>query len=488
MSMRALPANPSLDHLRQQARALHRAVRAGDPAAAERVGQVHPDGAPSDQAGFALSAALLVVAREYGFPSWARLKRFVELSVGNVPRPADPLRDVADEFCRLACITYTAEDDPERWARARDLLARQPRLTRSHIWAAAATTQPGTVGRLLDEEPGLARLPGGPYGWSPLFYLAYSRIGWSTPVETVLATARLLLDAGADPNEKHRHSRLPHPLTVLTGVFGEAEDGTERQPAHPCWHELAGLLLIYGADANDPQVLRNRMFRPSSEYLKVILGQGRPIALYLPDPQPGHPAPPQPIDLWRTQLRYAVEHDLVDRVRLLVDKGVNYKAPYTDGRTPFELALARGHDDVIRSLMEVGVEPDERDLFEAVYAGDVATVERLAAEHPDAIERARRIQPNLIAMTASLGSTDMIPLLASLGFDVNMNNGGFVSASMLAPALHQAATRGDLDLARLMLSLGADPNVCDALGRTALDQARNAGHHSVAALLAPLTG
>ena len=130
MPMHALPAHPSLDYLRQQARALQRAMRAGDPAAVHRVGQVHPQGPPADPAGFALSAALLVVAREYGFPSWARLKRFVELSAGYVPRPADPLHDIADEFCRLACLTYTVQDDSERWARAQDLLTAQPRLTR----------------------------------------------------------------------------------------------------------------------------------------------------------------------------------------------------------------------------------------------------------------------------------------------------------------------------------------------------------------------
>jgi Ankyrin repeats (many copies) len=484
MSMRPLPAKPSLDHLRQQARALQRSVRAGDPAAAERLGRVHQS-PPADPAEFAMSAALLTVAREYGFPSWARLRRFVELSAGNVPRPADPLRDVADEFCRLACITYTAEDDPERWERAQGLLADHPRLTRSHIWAAAAATQPGPVGRLLDEEPGLARLPGGPYGWSPLFYLACSRVDGPASVEMVLATARLLLYAGADPNEKHHHPGLPHPLTVLTGVFGGAEDGTERQPAHPYWDELAGLLLISGADANDPQALRNRMFRPSSEYLEVLLGQGRPGARYQPDPRPGDPAP-QPIDLWRIQLRYAVEHDLVDRVRLLVSRAVDHKTPYPDGHTPFDLALARGSDEVARYLVEVGIEPDERDLFAAVYEGDFDTVERLVADHPDFVKRARHSIPNLIALAVSLGSADMIPSLARLGFDLNATNGMF--SSQIAPALHQAATRGDLDLARLMLSLGADPNVRDAFGRTALDHARDAGHDGVVALLDPPPG
>jgi hypothetical protein len=488
MSMRPLPANPNLDHLRQQARALQRAVRGGDPAAVERVDQAHPEGPPDDPAEFALSAALLTVAREYGFPSWARLKRFVDLSAGNVTRPADPLREVADEYCHLACLTYTVEDDPERWERAHYLLEDHPRLTRSHIWAAAAAAQPGTVGRLLHEEPGLARLPGGPYGWAPLFYLAYSRAGWHVPVEMVLATARLLLDADADPNEKHRHPGLPHPLTVLTGVFGEAEDGTERQPAHPHWKELADLLRIYGADANDPQVLHNHMFRRSNEYLEVLLGMGRPVEPYQPDPLPGDAAPPQPIDLWRSQLRYAVEHNLVDRVRLLVELGVNHKAAYPDGHTPFDLAIAHGSAKVARHLKQKGIDPDEWDLFTAVSEGDSAAVERMAALFPDVVKRARRREPNLIAVTAAAGQADMIPLLAELGFDVNATDGMYQLELRSESALHQAAAQGDLKLARLLLSLGADPNACDLLGRTALDHARDAGHRRMVALLTPLTG
>jgi hypothetical protein len=63
------------DHLRGQARALQRAVRAGDAAAVERVREVDPSLLSSP---FRLSTAQLVVAREYGLPSWARLKQHVE--------------------------------------------------------------------------------------------------------------------------------------------------------------------------------------------------------------------------------------------------------------------------------------------------------------------------------------------------------------------------------------------------------------------------
>jgi uncharacterized protein len=82
--MATLPAQPSLDHLRRQARNLLRAARAADSDAAERIGAV------SQQ--LTLAAAQLAVARDYGFPSWLRLKTEVEARTTDLARRAE-------EFC-----------------------------------------------------------------------------------------------------------------------------------------------------------------------------------------------------------------------------------------------------------------------------------------------------------------------------------------------------------------------------------------------------
>ncbi len=73
-----LPTRPHLDHLKRQAKRLLRSLRAGDAEAVERfTTHVHrlrdPDADPP-----ALGDAQLVVAREYGFDSWAALKTRVE--------------------------------------------------------------------------------------------------------------------------------------------------------------------------------------------------------------------------------------------------------------------------------------------------------------------------------------------------------------------------------------------------------------------------
>jgi hypothetical protein len=64
--MAYLPARPDLDQLRHQAKDNLHAAQRGDPDAFARISAV------SDRV--ILSSAQLAVAREYGFPSRARLK------------------------------------------------------------------------------------------------------------------------------------------------------------------------------------------------------------------------------------------------------------------------------------------------------------------------------------------------------------------------------------------------------------------------------
>jgi hypothetical protein len=69
-AMRQLPQRPDLDQLRRQARELLRAAGNGDRSAIRRIGAISKP--------LTLSAAQLAVAREYGFPTWARMKTEVE--------------------------------------------------------------------------------------------------------------------------------------------------------------------------------------------------------------------------------------------------------------------------------------------------------------------------------------------------------------------------------------------------------------------------
>jgi len=83
--MPQLPERPDLDQLRRQARELHRAAVGGDTRSRQRLASVSWR--------VTLTAAQLAIAREYGLPSWPRLKAEVERrrnadpGAGQPPRP-----------------------------------------------------------------------------------------------------------------------------------------------------------------------------------------------------------------------------------------------------------------------------------------------------------------------------------------------------------------------------------------------------------------
>ncbi len=499
-----MPDRPHLDNFRKQARALQRAVRAGDPDAVARLARHHPGAAPGDPSGFQLSAAQFVVAREHGFAGWPRLTRYLRTVAEHgwdTRLGAVPTSDPAEEFCRLACLTYSREDGPERWSRARGLLLRHPDLTTANIYAAAAAARPDDVGRLLAEQPRLVAERGGPLRWRPLFHLVYSRFDPTVPAERVLAVARQLLDAGADPNDGYLFDGLPTPFTLLTGVFGHGELGGQRQPRHPHWRALGTLLLDAGADPNDAQTLYNRMFEPDDSHLELLFehglgtGDGGPWKERIAES--GTPA-----EVLRVQLRWAVEHHQPARVRLLVEHGVDFRSPFRgdgpawspgDGRTPVELALLNGDTEITDHLLASGATPPAadpvRDLIAAAFRADRSTVDQVRAEHPDVLAEARRDRPGLIVWAATQAPVETVALLVELGFDVNAYGRG--DAPVEEPwetALHHSAVDGNVELTRHLLALGADPDLRDRrFDATPLDWARHFQRRATAALLDPVT-
>src|SRR6266567_5733147 len=83
MPVKPLPENPSLVHLKYQAKDLLKDHAAHDPGAAQRIREFHPDFSQATDAKIfaarlSLSDGQLTIAREHGFPSWTRLKRHVE--------------------------------------------------------------------------------------------------------------------------------------------------------------------------------------------------------------------------------------------------------------------------------------------------------------------------------------------------------------------------------------------------------------------------
>ena len=154
------------------------------------------------------------------------------------------------------------------------MLEAAPELAGANVYAAAATGSLTDLRRFLAEDPGGLNAEGGPHRWPPLLYLCYSRIPDAPPERSSLDCARLLLDAGADPERGvpvgragaavHRADRRPS-VAVRTGP-------TSRRTSTPM--PLARLLLDAGADPNDGQTLYNRMFEDSDDHLRLLFDYG----------------------------------------------------------------------------------------------------------------------------------------------------------------------------------------------------------------------
>jgi hypothetical protein len=103
MPTKQLPADPSLDHLKYQAKDLLKQHAAKEISSAQRLREFHPKcrNATDEQIfsmHFSLSDAHLAIAREYGFASWTRLKQHIEkptladrLTLPHHERIEDPL-------------------------------------------------------------------------------------------------------------------------------------------------------------------------------------------------------------------------------------------------------------------------------------------------------------------------------------------------------------------------------------------------------------
>jgi len=377
----SLPDNPSLPRLRDEARALQRRVRAGDPDAVDAVRRHHPrpDRAlAGERAEFALHAAQTAVARRYGFPGWPAVVAHLEAAR---PLTVDPSRidesalEAPDLFCALAVLQYSELDAPPRFARAADMLSAATELPNHTVWAAAAAADADAIGRHLRADAALADAKGGPLHWTPLMYLCYSRATPQRSREETIAAATLLLDSGADADTGYLWRGMATPFTALTGVFGEGEQGPRRQPRHPHATELATLLLERGAHPVDHQSLYNRMFRPDDSHLELLFAHGLAAA----DPSPWERrlagAMETRAQMWRRQVDWAASHGFGARLDLLDRHGVDVSGA--------RLAATEFLDDANARDPNARDEDGATALHHAAWDGDLTRIEHLLAAGAD---------------------------------------------------------------------------------------------------------
>ncbi len=462
MPIRPLPNDPSLEHLRKDAKRLRKALRAGDPEAIAQLREFHPR--PDDAAAtLSLADAQLVVARSYGFTSWTKLKqhiRDIEPFVWNPP-PASHLQSSADVFITLACLTYAGwhRSNP---AKAVRMLAENPEIATVNVYTAAATGDVAAVRRMIEGEPALVNKKGGPLRWEPLLYACYSRMDGTDARRSTTEVARLLLSRGADPNAGFLFSGS-YAFTALTGVFGRGEDW-HNQPPHPESARLARILLEAGADPNDAQTLYNRHFEANDDHLQLLLefGLGRdnhgPWLKRLNDRRfnPGQ--------LLVEELWSAAKNGYSERIKLLIRHGADVNAPsLRNGRTPAEEALRAGNDRIAEYLVRHGARTVDLGPLEtfalACINGRRDEVRQRLGNDPDLLDRlGHHGRVELLHRALDAKNQQGIRLIVELGVDID---GMVPGTGFDRTVLHNAAGWGGLETVTLLIALGANPHLRD---------------------------
>lgn len=429
---RALTPKTQLETLRKDAKRWLKALRAGDPAAKARLATAWP-GAPAEPS---LRDAQHALALEYGQDSWIALKAALDdLAIARQSRSQ-----------RIEQILRHGWDGQP--AIARRILERHPDLARDSLFTAAAAGDLETVQRHLARDPQAVRRVDPVRGWTALTHVAYGRLD----AVNALAMARLLLDAGSDPNFGFTDD-WETPFKVLTGPIGLGEGA---KPSHPQAEEMVALLVASGADAYDSQSLYNVSIVGHDTHWYDVLWRQAETAGKLDDWRvkgPGRLGDGLGCSTLNYLLGNAVGQNHVGRAQWLLERGADANAPHAYEKRPV-LAMARlsGFTAMAQLLEAHGARPvalDGADALQALAAaGDEAGARALVAARPEVVRA-----PRPLLSAAEHGNAPAVALLLALGADPTA-----AGHEGMTP-LHRAVQSGSLEAVEHLLAAGADVDV-----------------------------
>jgi ankyrin repeat protein len=408
---RTLSRRPHLDQLRRQAKELIESYRRGDADAAVEI-RAHYHGA--DTTTFALHDAQLVIARAYGFQSWPKLKAFVDGVT--VRRLASAIRDGDLEGVRT-------------------MLAARPELV--------------NVDQAENDEH------------KPLHIAVLAR-----RPEIV----RLLMQRGADP-----HCGIwPH--REATGALTLADERGDVEIAAIVRDEESRRAQMRPESLN-PETLAalSDAFEHCDEDGLIGIFAGQPSLVRLAD------------DRGRTALHWAAVRLWPRLAAWLLDNGLDANARTSNGEAPRDL-IGLGHEEATedvdaRKAAIVALlrrHDDETTARDSIASGDVAWLRAAHAEGRLADQR------GLVTHAVRLKRPEVLSLLLELGLDPDERDrvGGLdEEVRTWGGPLRDAVIAGRLDLVQILLAHGADPDTNVYAASSALFEAHKRGDDQTKQLL-----
>ena len=345
MPTRHLPSNASIDHLGHQAKDLLAAHAARDSQVAQRIREFHPRFHKATDAvifdtKLKLSDAQLTIAREHGFPSWARLRKHIEK-----PSHADNLN-----------VPHHERIEDAVFRRAVDLLdAGDAEGLRIYL-----SGHPGIVyQRVVFEEGNYFRNP------ALLEFAAENPIRRGKLPPSIVSVAKVILDAGARTDQ----SAMDETLGLVCSGRVPRECGVQAP--------LIALLCDYGADPDGamPPALVHGEFDAVNELIRRGASITVSVAAATGRTEDARQALASSSDEDRHRaLALAAQFGYTEIVRLLLDAGEDLNrynpAGFHSHSTPLHQAAWAGHFEVVRLLVERGARLDMQDtLFQGTPAG-----------------------------------------------------------------------------------------------------------------------
>ena len=455
-SSHELPARANLEHLRNEAKQRLKELRARDAEAR-------------------LSDAQLLVAREYGFPSWRRLKAAVDdrerdrvfaaardgdlptvrraLESGFNPGASDASGRSLHQLAKS--LGHTELELLMREYQERDERSDGVKQAVKATQDAAADGRTDDLRRLLDEHPDLLDARGVDFNKQTALHKA----AWKNRLECV----RLLLERGADvrirdygDNAYALHFAAEGADLAIVRMLVEAGseidgEGDDHQVGVLGWatclgkvrEDVAQYLLAAGAKLN----IWSAIALDRADDVRAFVGRDPSILSARSSRNDHH----------RTVLHHAAAVNRPSMVRLLLELGARADATDDTGATALTVAAVEKADPSILTMLEQA--GARLDLLTALTLGRYDLAERMLAQDPARIGPDGRDTIALHLLVAKRNA-DGVRWLIEHGVDLNAKR---VLWDCNHTALHLTTELpgGAIELTRILLDAGADPDIRD---------------------------